>query len=387
MPRAAVVGIGATPLRSYRDTLEHELLIPALLEAVADAGIEKGQIQSLVFTTPRPHTAQRYFGTFIAGYLELPVTDLLVEVLGNGMTGGLAFDLAVERITAGRASVAIALGVSRETHIATAEHHTWTMRAVGDVDYHTPLGVVPIAWYALNATRYMHEYGVGRADLAAIAVKNRANAGLNPLAHFRDPITIEDVLSSRPVVRPLHMLDVPPRSDGAVAVVIAEETLARRLRPDPVWVTGRGFYHEGVHQVASKPRSLVDYPSARIAASVAYAGAGLGSENIGVAELYAPCTIVEAILSEAVGFFPTGEGARAAVAGLTRLDGQVAISPSGGCLSRGHAPHVTPLYNVVESVIQLRGAAGERQVPSAMTALVTAELGDYNCTLAHVLQV
>src|SRR4051794_21807388 len=96
--RAAVVGIGAIPVGRYPATPDHELLLPALLASVRDCGIDKTKIEAVVFATPRPYTEQRYFGTYLAGYLHLPLTDLLAEVLGNGMTGGLAFDLAVERV-------------------------------------------------------------------------------------------------------------------------------------------------------------------------------------------------------------------------------------------------------------------------------------------------
>jgi acetyl-CoA C-acetyltransferase len=382
---AAIVGAGALPVGRHSDRLEHELVLDALLAAVQDAGVTKDLIDALVFSTPRPYTQQRYFGTFIAGYLGLPVSDLVVEVLGDGMTGGLALDTAISRVEQGEARVAVALGVSRELDVPTAQHMELTMRAVGDVDFHVPFGPTPIAWYAFNATRYLHEFGATRADLAAVAVKNREHARRNPLAQFRDPITVEDVLSSRPIVRPLHLLDVTPRSDGAAAIVVAEASLARRLRPDPVYVVGRGFHHEGVHMVSPTPRDLTWYESAELAAAEAYDASGVGPEDLSLAEVYAPCTIVEVILTEALGLCAPGEGAVAAREGATRLGGRIPVSTSGGCLSRGHPPMVTPLYNAYEAVQQLRGSAGERQVPDARLGAITAELGDYNATMLHVL--
>lgn len=256
MRDVAVIGAAALPVGRYADALEHELVVPVLLDAVADAGIDKSRIDALVFTTPRPYAEQRYFGTFVAGYLNLPLSGVLLEVLGDGMTGGLALDAAVDQIVTGRAEVAVALGVSREMHVPTAEHMELTLRAAGDVDFHAPFGVTPLAWYAMNATRYLHDHDATRADLAAVAVKNRRHAALNPLAQFREEIGVGDVLGSRPVVRPLHLLDVPPRSDGAAAVVLAEASLARGLCEHPVYLTGRGFHHEGVHQVADRPESL-----------------------------------------------------------------------------------------------------------------------------------
>jgi acetyl-CoA acetyltransferase len=382
---AAIIGSAALPVGRYPDTLEHEMVTSALVQAVAAAGIDKSRIDALVFSTPRTYTEQRYFGTFIAGHLDLPLDGTLLEVLGDGMTGGLALDVAIEQIECGRAEVAVALGVSRETHVATEEHMELTMRAVGDVDFHTPLGVTPIAWYALNATRYLYETGTTREDLAAVAVKNRRHAGLNPLAQYRKPITVHDVLEAPPIVRPLHLLDVPPRSDGAAAVVLAEAGLAPELCEHPVYVHGRGFRHEGVHQVPSEPAPLTWFEAAELAAVDAYHDAGVGPEDIDVAEVYAPCTIVEVLVTEALGLCPAGEGAACARAGETALGGRIPVSTDGGCLSRGHPPLVTPLYNVHEAVLQLTGCAGERQSPDARFALVTAELGDYNAALVHVL--
>jgi acetyl-CoA acetyltransferase len=383
---AYVIGTGALPVGNHSNRLEHELVVDAFLAAVRDAGVGKEDIDAMIFSHPRIYTDQRYFGTFIAGYLELPVGDVLMEVLGNGMTGALAFDMAVERVATGQARVAVALGVSRELHIPTPQHMEFTMRTVGDVDFHAPFGVTPIAWYAMNATRYLHDFGVGHETLAAVAVKNRRHAVLNPLAHYRKPITVEDVLAARPIVRPLSLLDVPPRSDGAAAVVVASPDVARALGKDQVGVIGRGFHHEGVHQVAAVPESFVEFESAKVASAKAFAAAAIRPEDVDVAEVYAPCSIVEVILSESMGFFEPGQGAAAAAAGETSLGGRIPIATSGGCLSRGHPPMATPLYQVVELVDQLRGACGDRQVLGAETALTASELGDYNSTLVHVLR-
>jgi acetyl-CoA C-acetyltransferase len=383
-PIASVVGIGALPVGKHLDKLEHEMMLEALLEAVADAGVTKADIDALIFSTPRPYAEQRYFGTFMAGYLEMAVGDILMEVLGNGLTGSIAFDVALERVASGRSKVAVALGVNKELHVPTGEHMTWSMRAVGDVDFHVPFGVTPIAWYAFNAVRYMHEYGLTREELATIPVKNRFHASLNPIAQMRKPITVEDVLSARDIVRPLGLLDVPPRSDGAVAIVIASPEVARSLGGRYVDVVSRGFHHEGIHQVSSRPRDLTWFESAEIASSKAYAGAGITAADLDFAEIYAPCSIVELILSESIGLFPKGTGGAAAASGATTIGGQSPISPSGGCASRGHPPHVTPLYNVYEAVQQLRGEAGDRQIAGAGVGAVTGELGDYNATLMHI---
>lgn len=384
--RAAVIGVGATPVGRYKGVLEHEVIIEALKDALEDAGIEKGDIGGLVFSHPRPYAKQRYFATFVTGYLRVQSTATVMEVVGNGMTGGLAFDQALNEILLERCRVCVALGVSMETQVPSSEHMDITMRAVGDVDFQAPFGFTPISWYAMDATRYMHEYGVTREQLASVAVKNRRHASLNPLAQYRELLTLETVLTSRPIVEPLGLLEVPPRSDGAVAIVLADLDTARSLDRPFATVRGRGFFHEGAHQISDRPNSMIRLEAARAAARLAYEDASVSGEDIDLAEIYAPCTIVEVLASEAFGLCPDGEGAVWAEEERTSIGGGIPICTSGGCMSRGHPPLVTPLYNVVEVVQQLRGEAGERQVEGAGLGLTSCELGNYNAALLHIFE-
>lgn len=384
--QVAVIGIGAVPIGRYKDVLEHELLIEALKQAIDDARLEKEDIGGLVFAQPRTYTKQRYFSTFMAAYLRMQSAATVMEVFGDGMTGGFALDKAVDEILLGRCNVCVALGVSMETEVSAAEHMEQTMRAVGDVDFQAPFGFTPISWYAMDAVRYMHEHGATREQLASVAVKNRRHASLNPLAQYRDSLTLEEVLEARPIVEPLGLFEVPPRSDGAVAVVLSDvETAENSGRPYTV-VRGRGFFHEGVHQISDKPNSMIRLEAARRASRLAYEDAAVSAEEIDIAELYAPCTIVEVLVSEAFGLCPEGQGALWAERGETELGGSIPISTSGGLLSRGHPSLVTPLYNVVEVVQQLRGEAGERQASDARLAVTSAELGNYNAALVHVFE-
>ena len=384
--RVAVIGVGATPVGRYKGMLDHEPLIKALKGALQDAGIGKEDIGGLVFSNPRPYTKQKYFATFVAGHLRIKSTATVMEVLGNGMTGGLVFDQAINQILLGNCNVCVALGVNMETQVPSAEHMDLTMRTVGDVDFQCPFGFTPISWYAMDAVRYMHEHGATREQLASVAVKDRRHASLNPIAQYRDPLTLEEVLEARPIVEPLGLLEVPPRSDGAVAVVLSDLETARRSGRPYVTVRGRGFFHEGAHQISDKPNSMIRLGAARRASQSAYEDAGICAQDIDLAEIYAPCTIVEVLASEAFGLCPDGQGAIWAEEGRTSLGGSIPICTSGGLLSRGHPPLVTPLYNVMEVVQQLREEAGERQVEGAELALTGNELGNYNAALVHIFE-
>ena len=391
--RVAVIGGAASPngkLQTPPDapiqTLEHEILAPLVIEAMAAGGLPKEEVDALLFALCRPYTLQKYFATFLANYLKLPLSGTIMEVLGNGMTGGLAFDEAVNTVALGHADVALALGINMESSASSADHAMSSMRATGDVDFHTPFGFTPIAWYAMDAVRYMHDFGATRAELASVAVKDRRHASLNPIAQFRKPLTLEAVLAARPIVEPLGLYEVPPRGDGAVCLVVCSEEVAKATGRPYALLRGRGFAHEGAHQINEIPNDMTAFVSARQAAAAAYAAAGIGPDDLDLAELYAPCTIVQILVSEAMGLAPRGRGAAAAAAGETALGGRIPICTSGGCLSRGHPAYVTGLLTIYELWEQLTGRAGERQVPNARLAAGSCELGNYNAALIHVLE-
>ncbi len=392
MRRAAILGYGAVPVGSYQrapagaEVLEHELATEVVLQAGQMAGLSKEDIDGVVVAHPGDHTRQGYFHTFLTAHLGIRARATVIQVLGNGMTGGHAFDIALQQVTSGQADCVLSVGVHFETGIPTAQHLDYSIRLTGDVDFQSVFGAVPIAWYAMDAQRYLHEYRVPRATLASIAVKNRDHAIANSLAQFRTPITLDEVLNARPIVEPLGLLEVPGRADGAVALMIVSEDMARASGRPYVLVRGRGFEHEGLHQISDQPGDALSYASLQGASGRALTHAGVSLEDIGTFQVYAPCTIVEALGTEALGLFARGRGAAAAAAGDTRFDARYPVNTCGGCLSRGHPPEVTPLYDVVEAVMQLHGRASGRQVQHREFAMTISELGKYNAALVHILE-
>ena len=391
--RVAIIGCAALPVGKIqgRDedeikNLEHEVMAKLVVDAMEDARITKKEISSLIFSMARPYTLQKYFATFMADYLQLPCDGLVMEVLGNGMTAGLAFQSAVDQILLGRSRVALALGVNFESAVPAMEHMMSSMRTTGDVDFHVPFGFTPISWYAMDAVRYMHEYGATREQIASVAVKNRAHAAHNPIAQYRKPMSMEDVLAQRPIVEPLGLYEVPGRSDGAVCLVLADEEVAKATGQPYALLRGTGFFHEGAHQISKVPNDMIAYTAAQEAGKRAYDEAGLSASDVDFAEVYAPCTIVEVLVSEALGLTNRGEGARDAAAGETSVGGRIPICTSGGLQSRGHPAYVTSLYSYVEVMEQFRGRGAGRQVMGADIALTSAELGNYNAALVHILE-
>lgn len=392
----AIVGAAALPVGrvSPRDEttlaagFEHDLLAELAWQTLREAGITGADVGSLVLTLPPPSTRQLGLATMLAARLGLRCTGRIAEVVEMGITGGLAFDQAASDIALGYCDFALAMGVNLDGAVSAAEAANNGIRAVGDVDFQSPFGVTPISWYAFDAARYMYETGASRADLAAIAVKNRRHALHNPLAQLRGkPLELDEVLAQRPIVEPLGLLDVPPRGEGAVVVLLASENAARSLGRAHVRVRGRGFAHDGFHQIGDRPHDMTDFVAARRAAQQALSEAGVALADLQLAELYAPCTITEVLVTEALGISERGRGGTDAASGATAVGGRMPVNTSGGCLSRGHPPSLTGLYGLLEVREQLLGRGGERQVRNAERALHCCELGNYNAALVHVLEV
>jgi acetyl-CoA acetyltransferase len=222
-------------------------------------------------------------------------------------------------------------------------------------------------WYALWAQRYMHEFKVTSEELAEVAVTHRYHATLNPdsLMGRRGPITVEDVVTSRMVADPLHLLDCALDNDGGYAIIIAAEDIARDCRKPPVWVLG------GAEAAYTDAYTTIDVPwfpedgkAVRRTADMAFSIAGVGRDDVDVGGLYDCFTVTMLRDLEEMGFCQLGEGAEYFKAGHTRLGGKMPCNTDGGLLSNSHCTHPSGMHTI-EVVRQLRGECGDRQVPDA----------------------
>ncbi len=393
MRRASIIGAAALPVGRMMPgegatggVFEAERLTPVIRRAVKDAGIEMSDIVSAVFAANPPTTRQLGFSVNMAARLGLKCKGQLSEVANLGISGGVAFDQAVADVELGRADIAIAAGILYQSAIKGHEGMEHGVRAVGDADWQAPFGFTPISWYALDAARYFYETRLNPDDLAHVAVKSRRWSANNPIAQFRDPVSVDEARSSDLIVDPLRLHDIPQRADGAVCFVIARDEIAANLRSDRVRIAARGFAHDGRHQIGDEPHDMTDFPAAREAAAAALGAARLRLQDIDLFELYAPCSITEVLVAEAIGLFGRGDALGATREGRTSPGGDVALNTSGGCLARGHPPTNTGLYGLYELFEQLRGAAGARQVKGSARGLHICELGNYNAALVHVLE-
>jgi acetyl-CoA acetyltransferase len=235
------------------------------------------------------------------------------------------------------------------------------------LQFENPFGLFgPPTGYALAAARHMHEYGTTSEQLAALAVSTRQWAQRNPRAMMRDPLTIDDVLASRVISWPLHLLDCCLVTDGGGAVVLTRADRARDLPKPPVWVLGTGECAS--HVAVSQMPDFANWDAARVAARLAFDMAGVGHADIDVAEFYDAFTIVPVMGLEAAGFCKPGEGGAFVADGRTAPGGSFPMNTNGGGLSYTHTG-MYGMFTLVEAVRQLRGEGGPRQVPNAKTAI------------------
>lgn len=330
--------------------------------ALADAGLRLRDVDAL-YTTE----VSRFPATAVAEYLGIAPTWT-----GSTMAGGASYEIfvghAADAIRDGRCEVALIT-------YGNNQRSARSRQMGGVVDEHTPVpqfelpygALNPISLYAMAARRHMHEFGTTSAQLAEVAVAARAWALRNPKAfrYAEGPLTIEDVLASPPVSDPLRALDCCLITDGGGAIVMTTAERARDLPGKAVRVLG--FGEVSTTNAMSQVGDLTA-PGAGIAGARAYAMAGLGPDDVDVAEVYDSFTITVLLELEALGFCARGEAGSFVEKGRVAPGGEFPLNTSGGGLSYCH-PGIFGLLLVVEAVRQLRGECGDRQVPGAEVAL------------------
>jgi len=224
-------------------------------------------------------------------------------------------------------------------------------------------GVTMPAFFGMRATRHMDQYDTTREQIAAVSVKNHENGTKYPHAHQQFECSVDDVKESPTVSYPLNLYDCCPVTDGACAVLVAGDDRAREFTDAPVRVAGYGLSTDSFQR--GDDLALTNFPASRHASSTAYERSGYGPDDIDVAEVHDCFSITELITYEDLGFCEQGEGGSHIDEGIPHLDGEQPINPSGGLLSKGHPIGATGVAQIAEIFEQLRGEAGDVQVPDA----------------------
>jgi acetyl-CoA C-acetyltransferase len=276
-------------------------------------------------------------------------------------------------IMAGMADVVMVVGAEKQLIPSPAEIFL-NANSPFDHDWEQGFGMTPPGLFAMAAVAHMQKYGTTEEQMAMVSVKNHSHSKTNIAAHFRMGATLEKVMSSRLIAYPLKLFDCCPQTDGAAAVILASDKMAREFTDNPVWLLGAGQGFTA-HTTSNIPPDLADWEGVRIAGEQAYKMAGVTPDNIDLAEIHDCFTISEIIEYEALGFCEKGEGGKFIEEGQADYGGKIVVNPRGGLIACGHPFGATGVGQANEMFLQLRGEAGERQVKDARIGLAVTMSG------------
>ena len=377
--RAAIVGAGHTRFGALDEGPR------ALLRSAADAafvsvdrGVDRSRVDAAFLATLGFGGWQIGNSAAVLGE-EAGVSGIPTTRIENACaSGGFALRAAVDAVGSGASELALVAGVEKMTDVPNARRRYW-LGVSGDTEWERLAGLTFAGVYGLIASRYLSEHHVGPEALAAVAVKNHANGALNPNAHFRKPVRLDQVAAAPRVADPLGLYDCCPVSDGAAALLVVPAEEARHYTDTPVFVEGLGA---GSDSLAVQERAhLTRFSASRRAAEQAFRSAGCDRSSVSFLEVHDCFTIAELLALEDLGFAPDGEAGRMTLAGETARNGRLPVNPDGGLKAKGHPIGTTGVAQAYEAFCQLRGTAGARQVPGARRAL-THNVGGAGATAA-----
>ena len=369
--RVAIVGVGETEVGRVPTLTATQMYVKACRLAIEDAGLKNNDIDGVITANSwsEPHY---YHAEWIAEYLGIQPKYCLTVGTGGG-TILAAMHHAATAILAGLCDTVLIAAADNWLSAFTREKMVEMMAAnAGHTQFEVPFGTFVPALYALFAQAHMNKYGVTREQYASVAVSGRKHAALHPGAQMREPLGVGDVIESKNVAEPLHLLDCALISDGGAAVILTSSERARDLRKKPVYVLGFGEAHQ--HEHVSQAINLTETAATESGAR-AFGMARVSPNDIDVAMLYDPFTPTVVMFLEDLGFCQRGEGGAFVQAGETSLDGKLPVNTNGGLLSYAHPGNPGALLLAVEAIQQLRGDCGARQVSDAEIALVHGEGG------------
>ncbi|MBM3671873.1 MAG: hypothetical protein FJW86_06785 [Actinobacteria bacterium] len=379
-----IVGIGLSeyPVAPDLDGVQHHVL--AARRAIEDAGIDKSEIDGYVNAGGGGGMMVDDVVT-MAEYLRINH-----RYIDGTMTGGSSFEFHVQHLAAairdGACDTALVTYGSDQLsrmgrRLGTGGFTRAGARVSGPIQYEAAYGNSLVGSYAMYATRHMHEFGTTSEQLAEIAVGVREYAMLNPKAMYRDPMTVDDVLSSRMIADPLHKLDCCAITDGGGAFIMTTAERAKDLPKPPVYVLGAAGAQ--THWNISQQVDFTTSAGAQ-AGPEALGRAGLTHDDVDMLMFYDSFTITCLILLESLGFVKQGEGGPFVSEGNLKRGGKLPLNTDGGGLSSCH-PGMRGIFLIIEAARQLRGEAGDAQVPDCKVALAAGSGGWLSCIGVAVL--
>jgi acetyl-CoA acetyltransferase len=378
MSQAYIISAAMIPMGRHRESSYTGLALPAVLNALASAGISPGQVEAVV--------CGHAFGGMLTGQRivkAIGIGSIPVVNVDNACSGGAtALHQAYKDVVAGRHDIVLVIGVDKLTQFGGG-----TIPLVAE-DPEVQQGMVMPALYAMRARRYMYERGATPADLAGVSVKARRHGARNPYAQFRSEVSVEEVLQSRFIAEPLTLMQCCPTGDGAAAVLVVSDSVRKQLAKPAVRIAA-SILHSG--QVTAGFRNMLRPEITYESAHDAYEAAGFGPKDMDVIELHDAFSIAELVYYEALGLCAPGESMGFLREGKSTYGGEVVVNPSGGLLSKGHPVGASGVAQAVEMYWQLTGQAGARQVEGARVGLTHVTGGgiaglDHGACTIHIYE-
>jgi len=387
MRPVAIIGAGCTTFGEKWGSSFRDLFVEAGALALEDAQLSGEKIDALYVgnMSAGRFIEQEHIGALIADYAGLATHHIpSTRVEAACASGGLAFRQAVIAVASGMEDIVVAAGVEKMTDVEPGAS-TDTLTGAADREWEGFVGATFPGLYAMIATDYMHRYPLTREQLALVPVKNHYNGARNPIAQFRQEITVNTVLKSTMVADPLRLFDCSPITDGAAAVIVAPLERAREFTDTPIKVLASAQASDTITLHDRRDISTLDATLA--AGKRAFRLAKLSHRDIDLVEVHDCFSIAEICAIEDLGFCKKGEAGQLTEEGETALNGRIPVNTSGGLKACGHPVGATGIKQVYEVVQQLRSEAGKRQIDGA-TIGMTHNVGGTGATVAvHIMEV
>ena len=382
MREVSIIGIGQTPVDEHWNTGIRHLMLNAGVNAMQDANIENVDAVYVGNMLSGEIAEQSHLGALAVDFMGLSGAEAY-KVEAACASGASALRVGYMGVASGLIDIAQVIGVEKMTD-TSGRRTTAALAAAVDAEYEVSQGISFVSLNALLMRRYMHEFGWERADFANFAINAHANGVHNPNAMFQRAINLDSYMRAPMISTPVSLFDASPVCDGSAAAVLAPAEYARELSPAPVKIRGSA--------VGTAPLAIHDRPdpmvleAGMISSQKAYEQAGIEPWDVDFFELHDAFTIMAALSLEASGFAEKGQGIRMALDGEITRDGKLPICTMGGLKARGHPVGATGVYQIVESVLQLRGLAGENQISGAQLGLVQNIGGSGATIVTHILE-
>jgi len=362
----AVIGVGQTSFSRNCGISIRELCFEAFKEATTGLDISPKDIDASVICSAPEYDKQRTPAALISEYLGLtPSPSFYVESVCSASTSGTR--VAYSMIKAGLHDIIVVLGFQKMSEI-TSREAAEVMGRGDDTMFSSPFGTTMPAGHALYAKAHMEKYGTTEEQMAKIRVKNSYYGSLNPKANYKKALSLEEIMTSAPVCSPLKVFDCCANADGASCLILANAQKVNKFTNKPVWLIGLGMATSELNWSARN--STTSFGCTQKAAKTAYEMAGIGPEDVNVAEVHDCFTISEILAYEDLGFAKAGEGPKLIDDKQTYHDGKIPVNVDGGLLSKGHPIGATGGSQIRTIIRQLRGEANEAQVKDAKIGLV-----------------